>query len=41
MNKAFTRENDAADDADDDDLEAAPALPAGSRNYMTDRKSAG
>ena len=35
MNKAFTRENDAADDADDDDLEAAPALPAGSRNYMT------
>ncbi len=35
MNKAFTRENDAADDADDDDLEAAPALPVGSRNYMT------
>ncbi len=35
MNKAFTRENDAADDADDDDLEAAPALPLGSRNYMT------
>jgi transcription elongation factor GreB len=34
MNKAFTRENDAADDADDD-LEAAPALPTGSRNYMT------
>jgi transcription elongation factor GreB len=34
MNKAFTRENDAADDADDD-LEAAPALPMGSRNYMT------
>ncbi|MBK6805603.1 MAG: transcription elongation factor GreB [Betaproteobacteria bacterium] len=34
MNKAFTRENDAADDADDD-LEAAPALPVGSRNYMT------
>ena len=35
MNKAFTRENDAADDADDDDLEAAPALPAGIKNYMT------
>ena len=35
MNKAFTRENDAADDADDDDVEAAPALPVGSRNYMT------
>ena len=35
MNKAFTRENDAAEDADEDDLEAAPALPAGSRNYMT------
>jgi transcription elongation factor GreB len=35
MNKAFTRESDAADDADDDDLEAAPALPVGSRNYMT------
>ena len=35
MNKAFTRENDAADDADDDELEAAPALPVGSRNYMT------
>jgi transcription elongation factor GreB len=35
MNKAFTRESDAADDADDDELEAAPALPVGSRNYMT------
>ncbi|MBK7333000.1 MAG: transcription elongation factor GreB [Betaproteobacteria bacterium] len=35
MNKAFTRESDAADDADDDDVEAAPALPVGSRNYMT------
>ncbi len=34
MNKAFTRENDAAD-ADDDDVEAAPPLPAGTRNYMT------
>src|SRR5690606_2536461 len=35
MNKAFTRENDAPDDADDDEIEAAPPLPAGSRNYMT------
>ena len=35
MNKAFTRESDAADDAEDDGPEAAPALPAGSRNYMT------
>ena len=34
MNKAFTRENDAAD-ADDDDVEPAPPLPAGTRNYMT------
>lgn len=35
MNKAFTRENDAPSDADDDEIEAAPPLPAGSRNYMT------
>jgi transcription elongation factor GreB len=34
MNKAFTRESDAAD-ADDDDVESAPPLPAGTRNYMT------
>lgn len=34
MNKAFTRENDAAPD-DDDEVEQAPPLPAGSRNYMT------
>ena len=34
MNKAFTKESDAADDADDDDL-PAPALPAGARNYLT------
>jgi transcription elongation factor GreB len=34
MSKAFTRENDAADDADDGDA-APPALPAGARNYMT------
>ena len=35
MNKAFTKESDAADDAADDDLPAAPALPAGARNYLT------
>jgi len=34
MNKAFTREDDAPPD-DEDDLEAGPALPVGSRNYMT------
>ena len=33
MNKAFIRENDTPD-TDDDDV-AAPALPAGSKNYMT------
>jgi transcription elongation factor GreB len=33
MSKAFTRESDADDD-DDGDV-GAPALPAGSRNYMT------
>ncbi len=33
MNKAFVKETDAPD-ADEDDL-AAPALPAGSKNYMT------
>jgi transcription elongation factor GreB len=32
MNKAFVKETDAADD--EDDL-AAPALPAGSKNYLT------
>jgi transcription elongation factor GreB len=35
MNKAFTRESDASDVDDDDDLDEAPGLPAGSRNYMT------
>ena len=35
MNKAFTKESDAADDDADDDLPAAPALPAGARNYLT------
>src|SRR5439155_10047795 len=33
MSKAFTRESDAPDL--DEELEAAPPLPAGSRNYMT------
>jgi len=32
MNKAFTRERDAELD---DEVEAAPPLPAGARNYMT------
>ncbi|MFN3985417.1 MAG: transcription elongation factor GreB [Rhodocyclaceae bacterium] len=35
MNKAFVKENDAADDEDDGEL--APALPRGSKNYMTRR----
>jgi transcription elongation factor GreB len=34
MSKAFTRENDAADDEDDGDA-GMPPLPAGTRNYMT------
>ena len=34
MNKAFTREPDADDDDDDVDI-AAPALPAGTKNYLT------
>ncbi|MCC6379411.1 MAG: transcription elongation factor GreB [Burkholderiales bacterium] len=34
MNKAFTRESDTAPD-EDDEVDAAPPLPAGSRNYMT------
>jgi len=33
MSKAFTKESDGADD--DDDGPALPALPAGTRNYMT------
>jgi len=33
MNKAFTRENDDADD--DDAPDGAPLLPAGTKNYMT------
>ena len=34
MNKAFTKESDGADDTDDGAAEA-PALPAGTRNYIT------
>ena len=34
MNKAFTRESDSADADDDADL-APPALPAGTKNYLT------
>jgi transcription elongation factor GreB len=34
MNKAFVKESDAEED---DDLPGAPALPAGTRNYMTKR----
>jgi transcription elongation factor GreB len=34
MNKAFTRETDAADDEDDAEA-GVPPLPAGTRNYMT------
>ena len=33
MSKAFTKENDAADDLDEAD-EPSP-LPAGAKNYMT------
>jgi len=33
MNKAFTRETDDADDDEGD--AAAPAVPAGARNYIT------
>jgi transcription elongation factor GreB len=35
MNKAFTREPDGDADTGDDDEPAAPALPAGARNYLT------
>ncbi len=34
MSKAFTRENDAAED-EDEDVPGLAALPAGSKNYMT------
>ena len=33
MSKAFTRENEEADE--DDELSALPAIPAGTKNYMT------
>ena len=33
MNKAFVKENDA--DEDDEELVGVPALPAGTKNYMT------
>ncbi len=33
MNKAFTKETDAA--ADDVELDSGPALPAGAKNYIT------
>ncbi|HKX44353.1 MAG TPA: transcription elongation factor GreB [Burkholderiaceae bacterium] len=35
MNKAFTRESDTGSDADDGDDIVAPAIPAGSKNYLT------
>ena len=35
MSKAFTRESDGGDDGDDDDDLALPALPAGTKNYLT------
>ena len=34
MSKAFTRESDADSEGDEDDL-APPALPAGTKNYLT------
>jgi transcription elongation factor GreB len=34
MNKAFTRESDAADEDDGEDI-AAPPLPEGAKNYLT------
>ena len=34
MSKAFTKESDTPEDADDEDF-AIPTLPAGSNNYMT------
>ena len=35
MNKAFTREPDGDAGLDDDEIGALPALPAGSKNYVT------
>ncbi len=38
MSKAFTKENDTQDDADDDSLDGAVALlPEGAKNYITPR----
>ena len=34
MSKAFTKETEGGDDGDEDDV-ALPALPAGSKNYLT------
>jgi transcription elongation factor GreB len=35
MNKAFTNEDAAADSLEDDEIDTAPPLPQGTRNYMT------
>ncbi|MEP7061073.1 MAG: transcription elongation factor GreB [Betaproteobacteria bacterium] len=35
MNKAFTNEDAASEAIDDDDVDIAPPLPVGTRNYMT------
>lgn len=35
VNKAFTNEDAAAEAFDDDEVESAPPLPQGTRNYMT------
>jgi transcription elongation factor GreB len=37
MNKAFVKESDAGLDDDEDDDPSVPALPQGTRNYMTTR----
>jgi transcription elongation factor GreB len=35
VNKAFTNENATAEAPDDDEVDSAPPLPQGARNYMT------
>ena len=35
MNKAFTNEDAAAESLEDDEIDTAPPLPQGTRNYMT------
>ena len=35
MSKAFTRESDQADEEPDTEAQALPALPAGTKNYIT------